>query len=146
MVFTQDWGLSPMVLVFAQRMGRSNRLSVFWTSTALAVLVSCSLNPQPEPPGNAGAEGPGDNAAEGGAMSVVGEAGGSYSVGGMQSFGVGGAAYSIAAGGAINSGTGTNEDVGSRGDASSANGLDAAVDATPDASSSGASPTDSQHN
>jgi len=133
-----------MVLDLVQRMGRSNRLSGFWTSTALAVLVSCSLNPQPEPPGNAGAEGPGDNAAKGGAMSVVGEAGGSYSVGGMQSSGAGGAAYWITTGGAINSGS--NEDVGSRGDASSANGLDAAVDATPDASSSRASPTDSQRN
>jgi len=136
-----------MVLVLFQRMGRSNRLSVFWTSTALAVLVSCSLNPQPEPPGNAGAEAPGkNNAASGGAMSVVGAAGGSYSegVGGMQSSAAGGAAYWVTTGGAINSGT--NDDVGSRADASSANGLDAAADATPGASSSRSSPTDSQPN
>ena len=123
-------------------MGHSNRLSVFWMSTALAIMVGCSLNPQPEPPGLTGPTG---SAAEGGAASVVGAAGGSYNVGvgGTQSSEAGNAAY-LSTGGAINDGA--SDDVGSRGDASSASGLDAAADATPDASSSGASPTDSQRN
>jgi hypothetical protein len=96
-------------------MGHSNRLSLFWMSTALAIAVGCSINPQPEPPG---LDVPTGSAAQGGASSVVVSPGGSYNVGvgGMQSSGTDGAA-NLGTGGARNDSA--SGDGGLRSDASS---------------------------
>lgn len=116
------------MLVLAERMRLSNRLTVFWMSTALAFAVGCSINPQPEPPGLNIPAGNG-NAGEGGATSVTGAPGGGYNVGsgGMQSSGAGGAA-NLSTGGASNDSAGS--DGGLRGDASSAGDSGDVVDAS----------------
>lgn len=74
-------------------MGRPCWLNVWWISAAAAVMVNCSINPQPEPPGGDQGYNPGEHETGGAASDAMG---GGYNVstgGAMMNHGTGGAPH-----------------------------------------------------